>query len=59
MWDEAPMGPSTALEIVDLMFQDLIDVQMPFGRKIVVLGGASGKVYQLLEKDLNVLLLLQ
>ncbi|CAF5153944.1 unnamed protein product, partial [Rotaria sp. Silwood1] len=36
--DEAPMAPGTALEIVDLIFQDLMGVQMPFGGKVVVLG---------------------
>ena len=39
IWDEAPMAPGTALEIVDLIFRDLMGVKIPFGGKIVVLGG--------------------
>ena len=53
------MAPGATLEIVDFMFQDLIGVQIPFGGKVVVLGGDFGKFYQLLEKDLDVPLLLQ
>lgn len=32
------MAPGTALEIVDLIFQDLMGAQMPFGENVVVLG---------------------
>ncbi|CAF4970287.1 unnamed protein product, partial [Rotaria sp. Silwood1] len=48
--DEAPMAPGTALEIVDLIFQDLMGVQMPFGGKVVVLGGDFRQVLPVIRK---------
>jgi hypothetical protein len=37
IWNETPMAPGTALETVDLIFQDLMGVQIPFGGKVVML----------------------
>ncbi|CAF2246188.1 unnamed protein product, partial [Rotaria magnacalcarata] len=50
IWDEAPMAPGTALEIVDLIFRDLIGVQMPFGGNVVVLGGDFRQVMPVVRK---------
>jgi hypothetical protein len=50
IWDEAPIAPGTALEIVDLIFQDLIGVQVPFDGKVVVLGGDFRQVLPVIIK---------
>lgn len=39
IWDEAPMASGIALEIVDLVFRDIMNSDLPFGGKVVVLGG--------------------
>ena len=39
LWDEAPMGPREALDCVDRLLRDLMDVDVPFGGKVAVLGG--------------------
>ena len=39
VWDEAPMAPREALDCVDRLLQDLMEVDEPFGGKVVVLGG--------------------
>ena len=39
VWDEAPMAPREALECVHALLQDLMNNELPFGGKIVVLGG--------------------
>ena len=39
IWDEAPMAPGVALEIVDLVFRDIMGNDLPFGGKVIVLGG--------------------
>ncbi|CAF2148066.1 unnamed protein product, partial [Rotaria magnacalcarata] len=50
IWNEAPMAPGIALEIVDLIFRDLIGVQMPFGGNVVVLGGDFRQVLPVVRK---------
>jgi len=50
IWDEAPMAPGTALEIVDLIVQDLIGVKVPFGGKVVVLGVDFRQVLPVIRK---------
>ncbi|CAF0980251.1 unnamed protein product [Rotaria sordida] len=50
IWDEAPMAPGTALEIVDLIFQALIGVKIPFGGKVVVLGSDFRQVLPFIRK---------
>src|SRR5271154_3355985 len=44
------MALGTALEIVDLIFQDLMGVQTPFGGKVVVLGGDFRQVLPVIRK---------
>ena len=39
IWDEAPMAPRYALEIMDRTLRYLMQSDLPFGGKIVVLGG--------------------
>ncbi|XP_055387401.1 ATP-dependent DNA helicase pif1-like [Condylostylus longicornis] len=50
IWDEALMAPGTALEIVDLVFQDLMDNKLPFGVKVVILGGDFRQVLPVVRK---------
>ena len=38
IWDEAPMAPRYALEIMDCTLQNLINNSLPFGGKTVILG---------------------
>ena len=39
IWDEAPMAPRYALEIVDRTLRAIMNNDLPFGGKIMVLGG--------------------
>uniref|UniRef100_A0A914YVZ4 ATP-dependent DNA helicase n=1 Tax=Panagrolaimus superbus TaxID=310955 RepID=A0A914YVZ4_9BILA len=39
IWDEAPMAPKYALEIMDRLLRDLTKTEEPFGGKILLLGG--------------------
>ncbi|XP_067215659.1 ATP-dependent DNA helicase pif1-like [Linepithema humile] len=39
IWDEAPMSPRYALEIMDRTLRDIMNNNLPFGGKIVLLGG--------------------
>ena len=40
LWDEAPMAPKAALEAVDRLLRDLMDLpDDPFGGKVLVMGG--------------------
>ncbi|XP_036143658.1 ATP-dependent DNA helicase pif1-like isoform X2 [Monomorium pharaonis] len=39
IWDEAPMAPQYALEIMDRTLRDIMNNNFPFGGKIVLLGG--------------------
>ena len=39
IWDEAPMAPRHALEIVDRTLKSIMNNDLPFGGKIMVLGG--------------------
>ncbi|XP_058799371.1 ATP-dependent DNA helicase pif1-like [Phymastichus coffea] len=39
IWDEAPMAPRYALEIVNRTLQNIMNNNLPFGGKVVVLGG--------------------
>ena len=39
IWDEAPMAPSYALKAVDILLRDIMNVDVPFGGKVMVLGG--------------------
>lgn len=48
IWDEAPMASGIALEIVDLIFQDLCGSSIPFGGKLIILGGDFRQVLPVL-----------
>ncbi|XP_058805595.1 uncharacterized protein LOC131672409 [Phymastichus coffea] len=39
IWDEAPMAPRYALEIVNRTLKDVMNNDLPFGGKVMVLGG--------------------
>ena len=39
LWDEAPMLSSTALEVIEVSLRQLMGNDIPFGGKIIVLGG--------------------
>ncbi|XP_022870378.1 ATP-dependent DNA helicase PIF4-like, partial [Olea europaea var. sylvestris] len=39
IWDETPMVNRCAVESVDKMLRDIIDCNLPFGGKLIVLGG--------------------
>ena len=39
IWDEAPMAPSYALKAVDILLRDIMNINTPFGGKIMILGG--------------------
>ncbi|XP_015124346.1 uncharacterized protein LOC107046271 [Diachasma alloeum] len=39
IWDEVPMAPRYALELVDRTLRDLMNVNLPFGEKVGILGG--------------------
>lgn len=39
IWDEASMVPKYALRVVDNLLRDIMQVDIPFGGKIVILGG--------------------
>ena len=44
VWDEAPMAPREALECVDMLLRDLLQNDMPFGGKVLVVGGEFRQV---------------
>lgn len=50
LWDEAPMSPKAALETVDQLFRDITNVNLPFGGKVVVLGGDFRQVLPVVDK---------
>ncbi|CAF3572606.1 unnamed protein product [Rotaria sp. Silwood1] len=39
IWDEAPMAPCYALNAVDILLRDIMNIDAPFGGKIIILGG--------------------
>ena len=39
IWDEAPMAPRYALEIMNRLLQELMQNNLPFGGKIILIGG--------------------
>uniref|UniRef100_A0AC34FI22 ATP-dependent DNA helicase n=1 Tax=Panagrolaimus sp. ES5 TaxID=591445 RepID=A0AC34FI22_9BILA len=39
IWDEAPMAPRHALEVVDKKLREIMNNDIPFGGKVLVLGG--------------------
>ena len=50
IWDEAPMTHCHALELVDRLLKDLMDSNIPFGGKVIVLGGDFCQVLPVVRK---------
>ncbi|XP_044597772.1 uncharacterized protein LOC123274271 [Cotesia glomerata] len=46
IWDEAPMSPRYALEIDNRTLQDIMNNDIPFGGKIMILGGDFRQLLQ-------------
>ncbi|XP_021991908.1 ATP-dependent DNA helicase PIF1-like [Helianthus annuus] len=49
-WDEASMAKRQAIEAVDHTFQDIIGVSLPFGGKIMVMGGDFRQVLPVIKR---------
>ena len=50
VWDEAPMGHNDLIEALDRLLQDLMGNNLPFGGKIVILGGHFAQLPTVLPK---------
>ncbi|XP_021986145.2 uncharacterized protein LOC110882430 [Helianthus annuus] len=50
IWDEASMAKRQAIEAVDRTFQDIIGVSLPFGGKIMVMGGDFRQVLPVIKR---------
>ncbi|CAF3352302.1 unnamed protein product [Rotaria socialis] len=63
IWDEEPIAPSYALKAIDIFLRDLMNINVPFGGKMMILGGDfrqvlpicnhSGTSYKYVEKLFN------
>nr|XP_016442786.1 PREDICTED: uncharacterized protein LOC107768197 [Nicotiana tabacum] len=49
IWDKAPMTKRQTIETVDRSFRDIMDVNVPFGGKVMVFGGDFRQVLQLFQ----------
>ncbi|XP_021995720.1 uncharacterized protein LOC110892890 [Helianthus annuus] len=50
IWDEASMAKRQAIEAVDRTLQDIIGVSLPFGGKIMVMGGDFRQVLPVIKR---------
>ncbi|XP_004305217.1 PREDICTED: ATP-dependent DNA helicase PIF1-like [Fragaria vesca subsp. vesca] len=50
IWDEAPMTNRDVFKLVDRTFQDIMDVELPFGGKIMIFGGDFRQVLPVIPK---------
>ena len=50
IWDEAPMVNRRALEALDRTLQDLMEINSPFGGKVLILGGDFRQVLPVIPK---------
>ncbi|KAD4385908.1 hypothetical protein E3N88_26077 [Mikania micrantha] len=50
IWDEASMAKRQAIEAVDRTFQDITGVSLPFGGKIMVMGGDFRQVLPVIKR---------
>ncbi|XP_021985882.1 ATP-dependent DNA helicase PIF1-like [Helianthus annuus] len=50
IWDEASMSKRQVIEAVDRTFQDIIGVNLPFGGKIMVMGGDFRQVLPVIKR---------
>ncbi|CAF1017161.1 unnamed protein product [Rotaria sp. Silwood1] len=46
IWDEAPMAASDALKAADILLRDTMNINAPFGGKIMILGGDFRQFFQ-------------
>lgn len=51
IWDEAPMTPRYALDIIDRTLCDIMNNNLPFGGKIIILGGDFRQLLPIKERD--------
>ena len=51
IWDEAPMAKRQIIETVDRSFRDIMDIDKPFGGKVMVFGGDFWQVLPLVPKS--------
>ncbi|XP_051167634.1 uncharacterized protein LOC127285579 [Leptopilina boulardi] len=50
IWDEAPMAPKYALEIMDKLLRDIMNSNEPFGGKVLILGGDFRQILPIKER---------
>ncbi|XP_076945496.1 ATP-dependent DNA helicase PIF1-like [Bidens hawaiensis] len=50
IWDEASMAKRQAIKAVDRTLQDIIGVRLPFGGKIMVMGGDFRQVFPVVKR---------
>ena len=50
VWNEAPMGHNDLIEALDRLLQDLMGNNLPFGGKVVILGGHFAQLPTVLPK---------
>ena len=51
IWDEAPMAKRQTIETVDRSFRDIMDINKPFGGKVMVFGGDFLQVLSVVPKS--------
>ncbi|XP_019257632.1 PREDICTED: ATP-dependent DNA helicase PIF1-like [Nicotiana attenuata] len=51
IWDDAPMAKRQTIETVDRSFRDIMDVNVPFGGKVMVFGGDFRQVLPVVPKS--------
>ncbi|XP_047252267.1 ATP-dependent DNA helicase PIF1-like [Capsicum annuum] len=51
IWKEAPMASRWKIEIVDRSFRDILDIDSPFGGKVIVFGGDFRQVLPIFPKS--------
>ncbi|KAK6017851.1 hypothetical protein OSTOST_16619 [Ostertagia ostertagi] len=49
IWDEISMAPKVALEAVDALLKDIMQVDAPFGGKVIVIGGDFRQILPVVE----------
>ncbi|XP_075096269.1 uncharacterized protein LOC142174382 [Nicotiana tabacum] len=54
IWDEAPMANRQTIETVDRSFRDIMDINEPFGGKVMVFGGDFRQVLPVVPKSTRV-----
>ncbi|XP_060170805.1 uncharacterized protein LOC132601756 [Lycium barbarum] len=51
IWDEAPIAKRQTIETVDRSFRDIMDIDKPFGGKVMVFGGDFRQVLPVVPKS--------